>query len=116
VLREGHDIATVGHPRGRKIYKVLRQSFYWIGMKREIERYVQTCEECQKNKTLKRKKARLLQSLVMSSRAWEFIIMDFIMQLPKTAKGKTVIMVVVDRLSKQCHLVTTEMKRYQLIW
>jgi hypothetical protein len=31
--------------------------------------------------------------------------MDFVMQLPRTAKGKTVIMVMVDRLSKQCHLV-----------
>jgi hypothetical protein len=31
--------------------------------------------------------------------------MDFVTQLPKTARGKTVIMVVVDRLSKQCHLV-----------
>jgi Integrase core domain len=32
--------------------------------------------------------------------------MDFVMQLPRTARGKMVIMVVVDRLSKQCHLVT----------
>jgi Integrase zinc binding domain len=60
VLREGHDIATAGHPGGRKMYKALRQGFYWIGMKKEIERYVQTCEECQKNKTLKRRKTGLL--------------------------------------------------------
>jgi Integrase core domain len=33
--------------------------------------------------------------------------MDFVMQLPRTARGKMVIMVVVDRLSKQCHLVAT---------
>jgi putative transposase len=33
--------------------------------------------------------------------------MDFVMQLPRTARGKTAIMVVVDRLSKQCHLVVT---------
>jgi hypothetical protein len=30
-----------------------------------------------------------------------------VMQLPRTARGKTAIMVVVDRLSKQCHLVVT---------
>jgi hypothetical protein len=36
--------------------------------------------------------------------------MDFVMQLPKTARGKMVIMVVVDRLSKQCHLVATRDK------
>jgi hypothetical protein len=33
--------------------------------------------------------------------------MDFVTQLPRTARGKMVIMVVVDRLSKQCHLVAT---------
>jgi Integrase zinc binding domain len=46
VLREGHDTATVEHPSGRKMYKVLRQGFYWTGMKRDIERYTQTCESC----------------------------------------------------------------------
>jgi Integrase zinc binding domain len=39
VLREGHDTATAGHPGRRKMYKALRQGFYWIGMKRDIERY-----------------------------------------------------------------------------
>jgi hypothetical protein len=33
--------------------------------------------------------------------------MDFVTQLPRTVRGKTAIMVVVDRLSKQCHLVVT---------
>jgi Integrase zinc binding domain len=68
VLRKEHDIATTGHPRRRKMYKTLRQGFYWIGMKREIEKYAQTCEECQKDKTLKRRKAGLLQPLTVPSR------------------------------------------------
>jgi hypothetical protein len=76
-------------------------------MKREIERYTQTCEECQKNKTLKKRKAELLQPLAVPNRVWEFIAMDFVMQLLKTARGKTAIMVVVDKLSKQYHLVAT---------
>jgi hypothetical protein len=48
-----------------------------------------------------------LQPLAVPSRVWEFIAMDFIIQLPRTVRGKMVIMVVVDRLSKQCHLVAT---------
>jgi Integrase zinc binding domain len=39
MLREGHDTATTGHSGGRKMYKVLRQGFYWTGIKRDIERY-----------------------------------------------------------------------------
>jgi Integrase core domain len=56
---------------------------------------------------LKRRKGGLLQPLAVSSRVWKFIAIDFVTQLPKTARGKTVIMVVVDRLSKQYHLVAT---------
>jgi hypothetical protein len=28
VLRKGYDIATADHPKGRKMYKMLRQGFY----------------------------------------------------------------------------------------
>jgi hypothetical protein len=63
-------------------------------MKREIEKYAQICESCQKNKVLKRRKGGLLQPLAVSSRVWEFIAMDFMTQLPKTVRGKTAIMVV----------------------
>jgi Integrase zinc binding domain len=36
VLREGYDTVTAGYPGGRKMYKTLRQGFYWIEMKRDI--------------------------------------------------------------------------------
>jgi Integrase zinc binding domain len=59
------------------MYKTLRQGFYWLEMKREIEKYTQTCKSCQKNKALKKRKGGLLQSLAVSSRVWEFIAIDF---------------------------------------
>jgi uncharacterized protein with von Willebrand factor type A (vWA) domain len=46
VLREGYDTVTARHPGRRKMYKALRQEFYWTGMKKDIERYAQTCESC----------------------------------------------------------------------
>jgi hypothetical protein len=44
----------------------------------------------------------LLQPLAMSSQRWEDISMDFIIGLPKS-EGKSVIMVIVDRLTKYAH-------------
>jgi Integrase core domain len=46
----------------------------------------------------------LLESIPIPDRAWEVITMDFISGLPKS-KGKDVLMVIIDKLTKYCHLV-----------
>jgi Integrase zinc binding domain len=50
VLKKDHNTVTVGYPGGGKMYKVLRQGFYWLEIKREIEKYAQTCESCKRIK------------------------------------------------------------------
>ena len=107
VLTEYHDTPSAGHPGGRRMYLSLRQTFYWPNMKREVEYYARSCDICQKNKTLNQKKAGLLNPLPVPNACWEHIAMDFITQLPKTARGHTAVLVVVDRLSKQVHLIAT---------
>ena len=57
---------------------------------------------CQQNKVETNKTLGLLQPLSISSQHWEEVSMDFITGLPKS-KGKSVIMVVVDRLTKYAH-------------
>ena len=44
----------------------------------------------------------LLQPLAIPSQRWEEVSMDFITWLPKS-EGKSVIMVIVDRLTKYAH-------------
>jgi hypothetical protein len=62
---------------------------------------VSECVVCQQNKgeTIK---TGLLQPLAIPSQHWEEVSMDFITGLPKY-EGNTVIMVVVDRLTKYAH-------------
>jgi hypothetical protein len=47
----------------------------------------------------------LLQPLQIPKWKWELISMDFITSLPKTAKQHDVIMVVVDKLSKEAYFI-----------
>lgn len=59
---------------------------------------------CQQNKYETQFPPRLLQPLPIPMKIWHEISMDFIMGLP-SCKGKSVIFVVVDRLSKYAHFM-----------
>ena len=107
VLKEAHDSPSGGHPGGRRTYLAVRANFYWPNMKQEIEDYARTCDTCQKNKPDNQQKRGLLHPLPAPSKAWEHISMDFVTKLSRTARGHSAILVVVDRLSKQAHLIPT---------
>jgi hypothetical protein len=47
----------------------------------------------------------LLESLPVPNNAWEVITVDFVTGLPKSC-GKDVLMVVIDKFTKYCHLIT----------
>lgn len=69
----------------------------------QVAQFISKCLICQQIKESTNKPIGLLQSLAIPERIWEDISMDFITGLPKV-KGKAVIVTVVDRLSKFCHL------------
>jgi hypothetical protein len=63
---------------------------------------VAECLVFQQNKVETIKTPCLLQPLAIPSQPWEEVSMDFITRLPKS-EGKSVIMVIVDRLTKYAH-------------
>jgi hypothetical protein len=70
-------------------------------MKQDIHKFVVECEACQRNKGETVKSPGTLQPLPIPPAIWKDISMDFITGL---LGNKSVIMVVVDRLSKYAHL------------
>ncbi|GJZ12877.1 reverse transcriptase [Tanacetum coccineum] len=66
--------------------------------------FVKECDTCQRQKPHLSSYHGLLQPLPIPERIWTKVSMDFIEKLPNS-QGKTVIMVVVDRLSKHAYFM-----------
>jgi hypothetical protein len=71
-------------------------------MKQDIYNFVVECEVCQCNKGETVKSPGTIQSLLIPPAICKDISMDFITSLPKSG-NKSIIMVVVDHLSKYSH-------------
>lgn len=69
---------------------------------KDIKSKVASCAVCQQNKYETLSPPGLLQPLPIPAKVWSNISMDFITNIPP-CKGKIVIWVVVDRLSKYAH-------------
>src|SRR6266508_1944171 len=79
-------------------------------MMREIAQYIAECDVCQKVKADHLKLASTLQPLPIPAWKWEDIHMDFIVGLPRTAKGSDSIWVIIDRLTKSAHFISVRTK------
>jgi hypothetical protein len=105
ILDEAHLSRYSIHPGSTKMYHDLKQHYWWTKMKIEIARYVARCDTYRRVKAIHMKTAGPLQSLPILTWKWEDISMDFIVGLPRTAKGFDSNWVTVDRLSKIAHFL-----------
>ena len=94
ILLEAHKSPLSIHPGGTKMYRDLRQRFWWSGMKPEIARFVAECDICRRVKAEHQRPAGLLQPLKIPEWKWDEIGMDFITGLQA---GNDAIWVIVDR-------------------
>ena len=105
ILEEAHSSAYAMHPGSTKMYRALKEYYWWLGMKREVAEYVSKCFICQQVKEERQKPSGLLQPLPILEWKWESITMDFVFKLPPTVQRYDGIWVVVDRLTKSAHFL-----------
>jgi hypothetical protein len=99
---ELHTSPVEGHSDYLITYHRVKKECFWDGLKNDVQRFVAECLVCQQNKVETIKTPGLLQTLAIPSQHWEEVSMDFITGLLKS-EGKSVIMVIVDRLTKYAH-------------
>ena len=97
-----HSSAVGGHSGQRATYQRVKRMFYRKGLKQQVETFIQQCAVCQHAKHLNTKPAGLLQPLPIPQGVWQDLSLDFVEGLPKS-DGFSVILVVVDRLTKYAH-------------
>jgi len=107
ILRECHDDPLAGHPGQNGTYRLLKRYVYWKGMKKDVEKYVRSCEACARGKHKKHKPYAPLKPLAPPNRPWASISIDFIEELPDS-NGYNSILVVVDCFTKMAHFIPTK--------
>ncbi|KAL8438917.1 hypothetical protein Efla_001503 [Eimeria flavescens] len=99
-----HDHPTAGHMGVTKTYDSFAKIYLWPGISSYVQTYMQSCPRDRQAKHVSAKPQGLLQSLRIHNRRWATASLDFIMGLPKTARGNNPILTIVDSLSKMAHV------------
>ncbi|GJR52082.1 retrotransposon-related protein [Tanacetum coccineum] len=97
IINYYHSDATGGHSGTDVTVQRLKSLFYWKGMHKLVKQFIRECDTCQRQKPDLAAYHGYLQPLPILDKIWSSISMDFIKGLP-SSQGKTVVMVVVDRL------------------
>jgi len=82
------------------------RNYWWPGVTRDVGRYVEGCDLCQRMKNRIEEPVGKLKLGKVPKKPWSYLTVDFIMKLPVVA-GKDAILVVCDRLSNMAHFVAT---------
>ena len=101
-----HDMPAAGHGGRWKTVELVTRNYWWLGVMRDVGKYVEGCDLCQRMKNRTEEPAGKLKLSEMPQKMWSHLTVDFITKLPVVA-GKDAILVVCDRLSKMTHFVAT---------
>jgi len=95
IIRLHHNMPIGGHGGQWKMVELVTRNFRWPGVTKEVKRYVEGCDACQRNKNCTEQPAGKLMPNSIPEKPWAHISADFITKLP-LAQGYDSILVVVD--------------------
>ena len=101
-----HDVLAARHGGRWKTVELVMRNYWWPGVTRDVGKYVEGYNLCQRMKNRMEELAEKLKLSEVPQKMWTHLMVDFIMKLPVVA-GKDTILVVCDRLSKMTHFVAT---------
>jgi len=106
VIQLHHDVPAAGHGGRWKTVELVTRNYWWLGVTRDVGKYVEGCDLCQRMKNRTEEPVGKLKLSEVPQKTWMHLTVDLITKLPVVA-GKDTILVVCDRLSKMMHFVAT---------
>jgi len=106
VIQLHHAVPAAEHGGRWKTVELVTRNYWWLGVMRDVGRYVEGCDLCQRMKNRTEELAGKLKLSEVPEKPWMHLTVDFIMKLPMVVE-KDAILVVCDRLSKMTHFVAT---------
>ena len=103
VLRLHHNHFLIKHFEIKKTRSLLQRIFCWLRMLKDIKKYIQDCNVCQRVKALRHHLYDKTTSFFISARSWKKISMNFIIELFFNRYKNDIydaILVVINRYSK----------------
>ena len=106
IIRLHHDTPVGGHRGKWKTTELVARNYWWPGVTKEVGRYVDECNACQRYKNQSEALAGKLMPNTILEKPWSHISADFITKLP-LAQEYNAILVVCDHFSKMAHFIAT---------
>jgi len=106
VIQLHHNTLVGGHRERWKMTELVTRNYWWPGIMKEVGRYVDGYDICQRYKNQSEAPAGKLMPNAIPEKLWSHISADFITKLP-LAQGYDAILVVCDRFNKMVHFIAT---------
>jgi len=106
IIQLYHNVPVAEHGGRWKIMELVTRNYWWPGVMRDIGRYIEGCDMCQKIKNRTEEVAGKLKLSKVLEKPQTHLTVDFITKLLLVARKNT-ILVVCNRLSKIAHFVAT---------
>ena len=106
VIQLHHNTLVKGHGGRWKTTELVTRNYWWPGVMKEMEKYVDGCNACQHYKNRSEAPAGKLMPNVILEKLWSHISADFITKLP-LAQSYNAILVVCNHFSKMAYFIAT---------
>jgi hypothetical protein len=104
LLQDHHDIPTAGHQGIQRTLEKLQRNYYWETLRSDCAKYVNSCDSCQRNKSVNHSPYGLLQSLPIPEDRFKTLCIDYC-SMPKSRTGKDCCLILTDKLTKFVKLI-----------